>query len=207
MLHITQLKKFYGSFEVLDIPATQLPNGKYWLKGGNGSGKSTFLNVVAGLLPFKGDIKIEQFSIIKNPVQYRQLVNHAPAEPVYPAFVTGQSLVDFYKSVKKPATDEIENIKNILGIGDYLNNPTGSYSSGMLKKLSLLLAFIGNPKLILLDEPFTTLDAASQAALQQLIRQKNKVSFILTSHHDISITEIPFDQVFAINNKKLESSK
>lgn len=205
MLHIHQIKKLYGSFEVLHIAETRLEPGKYWLKGANGSGKSTLLNIVAGILPFKGDITIRhKFSIVKNPVQYRALVNHAPAEPLYPSFVKGQDLIDFYKRVKRGNDKQIEEVKSALAIDDFLKNPTGSYSSGMLKKLSLLLAFIGKPAWILLDEPFTTLDAQSQIALQQLIRQKNDVSFILTSHHDVSPAEIPFTGVFLLKNKTLE---
>lgn len=204
MLHIRQIKKFYGSFEVLNIPEIKLSKGKYWLKGNNGSGKSTFLNILAGLLPFNGDLSINDFSINKNPVEYRRLVNHAPAEPVYPSFVSGQSLVDFYTAIKKPLEKDVETIKSVLGIDDYLSNPTGSYSSGMLKKLSLLLAFIGEPQLILLDEPFTTLDTESQTALQKLIKERNDTGFILTSHHDIAIDEIEFDKIFTINYKTLE---
>ncbi len=204
MLYIKEIKKYYGSFEVLNIPAIQLSAGKYWIKGINGSGKSTFLKVLAGSLPFKGDILLEgNISIINNPVQYRALVNHAPAEPVYPSFITGRQLVDFYCKVKKCNQGQVDELKQILGIDDYLKNPTGSYSSGMLKKLSILLALTGRPKLVLLDEPFTTLDTQAQHALQYLIKRRNNISFILTSHHDISLEEIPFTQIFTLKNKTL----
>jgi ABC-2 type transport system ATP-binding protein len=205
MLYIKEIKKSFGSFEVLDIPSLQLDAGNYWIKGVNGSGKSTFFKILAGLLPFKGDIVLNNnISIIKNPVRYRQLVNHAPAEPVYPSFVSGQQLIDFFTRVKGSSPEQVKTLKEMLSIDNYINNPTGSYSSGMLKKLSLLLAFIGNPEWILLDEPFTTLDTLTQAALQQLIREKNDTSFILTSHHDISLDKINFMRIFTIHNKTIE---
>ncbi len=74
-----------------------------------------------------------------------------------------------------------------------------------MKKLSLLLAFIGNPAWVLLDEPFTTLDQASQKALCILIREKHEqgISFILTSHHDIEPDEINFTQAFILKDQKL----
>ncbi len=204
MLYLANVKKSYGSFEVLDVKDLRLSKGKYWIKGPNGSGKSTLLKIIAGLLPFKGDVLLnDTISIHKNPVQYRALVNHAPAEPAYPSFVSGQQLVDFYKSTKKGHAEQIEELKHLLGITHFLNNPTGTYSSGMLKKLSLLLAFIGNPAVILLDEPFTTLDVETQQSLQSLIKNRQGTGFLLTSHHDIAIDDIEFTNIFSVKDKSL----
>src|SRR5450432_1589665 len=112
------------------------------------------MKVLAGLIPFKGDIFIdEKISLRKNPVHYRLLLSHAEAEPVYPSFLTGNELIDFVSNIKKGTKEQVNEIRHILDIDDYLQNPTGSYSSGMLKKLSLLLAFLGQPKWILLEEP------------------------------------------------------
>jgi len=108
-------------------------------------------------------------------------------------------------SVKKGSKQQAEETREALLMDHYLANPTGNYSSGMLKKLSLLLAFIGGPKWILLDEPFTTLDQASQNALQQLISEQHQkgVSFIITSHHDINSSLISFDKAFMFDQKRL----
>jgi ABC-2 type transport system ATP-binding protein len=75
-----------------------------------------------------------------------------------------------------------------LQLHNALQKPTGAYSSGMLKKLSLILAFAGNPKWILLDEPLITLDAEAVQVILQLIEQtyKSGVSFLLTSHQDVA---------------------
>ena len=75
---------------------------------------------------------------------------------------------------------------------DYINEPLGTYSSGMLKKLSIVLAFMGNPKLILLDEPLITLDIESLKILYKWIDEKHrqeKVSFFLSSHQPLEIDE------------------
>lgn len=207
MLQLTDIQKSFGAHAVFSINKLLLAKGIYWLKGSNGSGKSTLLNVIGGLLPFKGDILLnEAISIRKQPVDYRLLVNHSPAEPVYPSFLTGNELVKFICSAKKGTTQQVNEIKDVLGIDNYLSNPTGSYSSGMLKKLSLLLAFIGGPAWILLDEPFTTLDQASQSALCALINQKQQqgISFILTSHHDIETSDIGFNKIFVLRDKQLQ---
>ena len=111
-------------------------------------------------------------------------------------------------NIKKGTKEQVNEIKDILGVDDYLQNPTGSYSSGMLKKLSLLLAFIGQPKWILLDEPLTTLDQSSQKTLCELIMQQwqqKNISFIITSHHDIENAAIHFDKTFLLKDKQLLS--
>ena len=207
MLELSNIQKWYGSHHIFSIDELKLPKGVYWLKGANGAGKSTLLKLLAGLIPFKGDVFIEEkISIRKDPVHYRLLLNHAEAEPVYPSFLTGTELIEFVRNIKKGTKEQVNEIRQVLGIDDYLQNPTGSYSSGMLKKLSLLLAFTGNPSWILLDEPLTTLDQSSQKALCQLImqqRQQKNISFIITSHHDIENNDIHFDKTFLLKDKQL----
>jgi ABC-2 type transport system ATP-binding protein len=207
MLRLSNIQKSYGNHYIFSIDELTLPAGIYWLKGANGAGKSTLLKILAGLIPFKGDVFIDQnISLRKDPVHYRRLLNHAEAEPVYPSFLKGNELIDFVSNIKKGTKEQVNEIRLILGIDDYLQNPTGSYSSGMLKKLSLLLAFLGKPKWILLDEPLTTLDQSSQKALCELImkqRQQQNISFILTSHHDIENKDIRFDKTFMLKDKQL----
>lgn len=210
MLHLKKVYKSFGDNTVLAIDDQCLETGIYWLKGVNGSGKSTLLNVLAGLLPFKGDVVLnETIPLHKEPVAYRRLVNYAPAEPVYPSFISGQSLIDFACSLKKGDAGALATVRESLGIGGYLINPAGSYSSGMLKKLSLLMAFAGKPSWILLDEPFTTLDTVSQQALAKLIQAQHAkgVSFIITSHHDPETAHLRFSGVFTVRNQQLQQDQ
>jgi ABC-2 type transport system ATP-binding protein len=206
MLELTAIQKSFNGKAILDIPTLQLRPGLYWLKGANGSGKSTLLKILAGLLPFKGEVAINGIPQGKQPVAYRQLINHSPAEPVFPAFISGNELVDFFASIKKGTSQQISYIKEVLDIGAYTANPTGSYSSGMLKKLSLLLAFLGQPQWVLLDEPFTTLDTVAQQNLHALIRQRYEsgTSFILTSHHDVETPDIHFSKIFHLEGTHLK---
>ena len=205
MLLIPFLIKSYGNFEVLNIGEMHFSRAAYWIKGVNGSGKSTFLKAIAGLTPFKGDVLLNgNISLQKNPVTYRAAINHAPAEPSYPSFLKGEELVRYYMHVKGGTREQLVLIKSVLNIGNYLGNPCGSYSSGMLKKLSLLLALMGNSEWIFLDEPFTTLDIATQHALQHFIQSNPDKGFIITSHHDIPGEAIAFKAIYSIRNKTLE---
>ncbi|WP_420149084.1 ABC transporter ATP-binding protein, partial [Spirosoma sp.] len=93
-----------------------------------------------------------------------------------------------------------------LGVDAFWTKPTGTFSSGMLKKLSLLLAFLGNPQLVLLDEPLTTLDVATAARLFEYIRQiraEQNVSFLLTSHQDITLTGLDLTATWQVGNGEI----
>jgi ABC-2 type transport system ATP-binding protein len=184
MLKILNVRKTYGHHLVIDLPSLGIKSGLYWLKGANGSGKSTFLKIVSGLIPFEGDIEIDAVPLRNQPTAYRKLVSYAAAEPVYPDYVSGYDLVQFYNSVRKADTKLTDQLIDRLGVREFYKNPTGTYSSGMEKKLSLALAFIGQSKFIFLDEPLVTLDRQAVPLLLALITDyKNQgVSFIFTSH-------------------------
>jgi ABC-2 type transport system ATP-binding protein len=192
MLHFVEFKKFYGNYPALTIADFNIEPGIYWIKGVNGSGKSTLLKSIAGILAFNGDIVLDGgISIKKQPVNYRKLVNFAEAEPLFPEFLTGKEMVNLFASAKDaPAGQQLHFIES-MKMQSYIDRPIGTYSSGMLKKLSLVLAFLGNPKLILLDEPLITIDTESLKILYSWIREQHDkgVSFMLSSHQALDVDE------------------
>src|SRR5204863_4122304 len=95
MLTIRNFSKSYNGTLVLTIKELKFDSGVYWIKGENGSGKSTFFKSIAGLLPHEGEICYENLSLKNNPVEYRKLINYSEAEPVYPGFLTAKDLVRF----------------------------------------------------------------------------------------------------------------
>lgn len=194
ILHLSNIIKAYHDTVVLDIPSLELSYGVYWLLGGNGAGKTTSMKVMAGLIPFKGDILLDgKVSCNKQPVQYRKLVNYAEAEPLYPGFVTGSDLVGLYVKTKGEGYKEMQKMIDLLGVSSFIHQPVSSYSSGMLKKVSLLLAFAGRPKVILLDEPLITLDTQSLPLLYTLVEefhQQYGVTFCITSHQPVTAGSI-----------------
>lgn len=184
MLQLTQLKKAYGTHVILEIPQLSIPHGTYWIKGNNGSGKTTLMKIIAGINPFEGSVLFNAIDLIRNPMVYRQQVSFAEAEPVYPGFVTGWDLIRFVQKTRQAKDESIKTLVDYFGIQSFLSYTVGTYSSGMTKKLSLLLAFIGNTKLILLDEPLITLEDSFLPLLFSLIkeRQASGTSFLLSSH-------------------------
>lgn len=141
--------------------------------------------MIAGLHPFSGDILVANHSIKKNRMDFLRRVNYAEAEPLYPPFLTAKNMVELYCSTMKSKVQDTCQLLETLHIMDAYNKPLGAWSSGMTKKLSLALAFVGGPEWILLDEPLITVDVEAVAIIGELINTyhaKKGVSFILTSH-------------------------
>lgn len=198
MLRITDFKKSYHRQPVLNIPSLHLSSGIHWIKGVNGSGKSTLLKAIAGIIDFSGDILLEGINIRQQPVPYRKSVNFAEAEPLFPEFLTGREMIALFTTAKQAPPGQATAYLERMQMQGYLDQPLGGYSSGMLKKLSLVLAFLGHPTLILLDEPLITLDAASLDMLYGWIREKRNTqgtSFILSSHQAIEQTALPVSSI------------
>ena len=195
MLQFTHFSKTYQGRAVLRIDSFVFAPGIYWIQGANGSGKSTLLKSIAGVTPFEGDILLAgQLSVKKQAVAYRRLVNFAEAEPVFPEFLTGLELIHLFKAAKNGPPNQEDFYLESLQMTSYVHEPVGTYSSGMLKKLSLVLAFLGRPTCILLDEPLTTLEAAAIPVLCSWIANKQVqkgTSFLLSSHQALTGELLP----------------
>ena len=207
MLQLQNIQKNYGNFLALDIPSLTISPGLVWLQGENGSGKTTFLKMIAGLVPYQGNIILDnQCSLNKQRTQFLSQVNYTEAEPLYPSFLTAMDLVKLYCYSKKGNLQQaIEMLKQLHLMEDVFNKPVATFSSGMIKKLSLALAFTGNPKLILLDEPFITIDAHAVNALCSIIqtRLNSNVSFIITSHQSVSTAQLSFTETLSAANRTI----
>jgi ABC-2 type transport system ATP-binding protein len=185
MLQFDQVYKSYDQQAVLEIPTLKLERNIYWLQGINGSGKTTFLRMLAGMIPFKGNILLDGINLRDQPLPYRRLISFAEAEPLYPSFITGLELISFYKDIRKATNTQTEMLIRFFRMQGFLSQPVSTFSSGMIKKLSLLLAFIGKPSLVLLDEPLSTLDEEALHHIPDLISAYHKefrTCFILSSH-------------------------
>jgi ABC-2 type transport system ATP-binding protein len=205
MLQFQQVEKYYGSHLALSIPDIELKKGLYWVQGENGSGKTTMLKMVAGLHTFKGDIWRDKIHLKKERTLFLRGVNYAEAEPLYPTFLTAKDLITLYCETRKvDPKNALEQLEQ-LHISHAYQDLIGTYSSGMIKKLSLVLAFIGKPSWIMLDEPLITIDVAAVDTVSKWINQLYKeaqVSFLITSHQSFQ-TALHFTGNIQVANQSI----
>lgn len=136
----------------------------------------------------------------ESAVAYRRLINYAYAEPQYPDYLSGADILEFMRETRNGDKMHVEVLAKQFGVTEFYKNAIQTYSSGMLKKISLITAFIGKPELILLDEPFTTIDAQTSDLLYDLINESNAqgISFFIASHQPLDAQKVSTDQRFVV---------
>lgn len=209
MLHIRNFAKRYGDRIILSIPDLVIARGLYWIKGENGSGKTTLFKSLAGIIPCSGEIMLNNtIDMKKQPLEYRRRINYGEAEPMYPGFLTPRDLLQFIGKAKQAAPLQIQQLADQLGVSDFIHQACSTCSSGMMKKLSLALAFCGTPDVIILDEPFITLDERARRQLMMLVHDylARGITFLISSHQlfddDVNVT---IQETFMIRNGGIET--
>lgn len=206
MLDIKDFSKSYSGQEIIAIQSLSLDSGIYWIQGENGSGKTTLFRALAGLHTCRGQVTISGVALHQHPIEYRRKINYSEAEPIYPDFLTPKELIRFVGSTKGASRNQQEYYSNLFGVKNFIKKPCAALSSGMLKKLSITLAFLGEPSVLILDEPFITLDKEARAVLLSAIHEcsvQRKVIFLISSHEVFATTEINVDKTFLIRNKRI----
>ncbi|MCG8411399.1 MAG: ATP-binding cassette domain-containing protein [Bacteroidales bacterium] len=205
MITINKLLKKYNNKTILNIENFIIKSGINLIIGKNGAGKTTFSKIIVGLIPFEGEIIIKNINIKKDFKIHRSIVGFSEAEPFFPDYVSGESIVNLHIELKGGNLSEVKRIINILDMKSFVHNNIGTYSSGMKKKLGLLLAFIGNNELIVLDEPFTLIDEVARKEVLSLISHYNKkgVNFIISSHQNRRELENVITSSFEIKNSNI----
>ena len=167
----------------LDGVNLELPEGISLILGPNGGGKSTLLKITAGIYrPTEGRIEVLGFDPWgSEDLKLRMGVSFDP--PALPSLISGREWLELIADVKGFDESEVERVVKVFGI-DYLDERIGTYSSGMRKTLSLAGAFIGQPELVLLDEPLANMDFDNIRHVVRLLRdlKKGGTSFVITSH-------------------------
>jgi ABC-2 type transport system ATP-binding protein len=206
MLYISDFSKSYGPITVLTIKNLAFGPGIYWIKGENGTGKTSLFKSIAGILPSTGEISLDDVNLKRHAVDFRMRVNYSEAEPLYPGFATAKDLIRFIGTAKKASVQQQEDLKAAFGISAFAAQACSTYSSGMLKKVSLAAAFLGSPSVIILDEPFITIDTKTKDTLTSLIKHAlgQDVTFLISSHQSLEEDNLPVSATYAIRNKTLE---
>lgn len=177
--------------------------------GHNGAGKSTTIKSIVGILDFEeGDILINGLSIKKNPVECKKQIAYIPDNPDLYESLTGIKYLNFIADVYGISSEKrkeiIETYADLFGLKDALNNYIASYSHGMKQKLALISAFIHEPKILVLDEPFVGLDPKASFLVKQVMKEFcEKGGIIFFSTHILEVAQKLCNKIAIIKNGKL----
>ncbi|MGI4984124.1 MAG: ABC transporter ATP-binding protein [Janthinobacterium lividum] len=199
MLDFKNLSKSFGSQWIIRDATGHLGAGRYALQGRNGSGKSTLLALFAGALaPDAGDVLIDGLSLTRASAAARRRLSYAPDEsPVYD-FITGRDFLDFVAKAKRCAVRGALDHAEEWGLGGYLATRFGAMSLGTQKKFLLCAAWIGEPPVILLDEPSNGLDEAARRILARRIAEHSSNTLVLFVSHDAAFIDACRADILAI---------
>lgn len=210
MLKINNLTKVYGSKKAVDDLTLHIEKGEiYGFIGHNGAGKTTTIKACCGILDFDdGEIYIEDVSVKDNPLECKNMIAYIPDNPDIYEFLTGieylNFIADIYGVTKKDREDRIQLYADKFELTDDLSSQVSAYSHGMKQKLAIISAFIHNPKLIIMDEPFVGLDPKASHIIKLMMREHcDKGGSIFFSTHVLEVAEKLCDKVAIIKDGKL----
>ncbi len=200
-LRITGLTAGYGAQPVLHELSLEVPAGQWCaVLGPNGSGKSTLLYSVAGLLrPRSGQIELSGVSLQSAPAAAKRTLGFACAPERLPDLLTGRQCLQVYAAAKglREIDGEVLELGGALSVAGQLDAFVDTYSLGTRQKLAVLLALIGAPRLIVLDEAFNGLDPASAGILKRHLRRlvDERRAAVLLATHALDIVERYADRI------------
>lgn len=178
MISIKNYSKTYtkGKFAVKNLSLEIEQGDLYGFIGHNGAGKSTTIKSIVGILPFEdGSITIDGISIKDNPLECKKKMAYIPDNPDLYDSLTGIQYLNFICDLFRVETTErkekITKYAKLFEIYDELNNFINSYSHGMKQKLALVSAFIHDPKILILDEPFVGLDPKASFTVKKVMKE------------------------------------
>lgn len=210
MLQIKNLTKRYGDKLAVDNLSLHIMPGEiYGFIGHNGAGKTTTIKACTGILNFEeGDILIDGLSIKEKPLECKKQMAYIPDNPDMYDFMTGIGYLNFIADifgVPEEVRDElIDEYADAFEIKDNLGQLVSEYSHGMKQKLAIISAWIHEPKLVIMDEPFVGLDPKASHILKQMMRKMcDDGGAIFFSTHVLEVAEKLCDKVAIIKGGRL----
>ena len=204
MVTIENLHKKFGKNQVLSgVDLSISEGGIFAVLGPNGSGKTTLIKSVLGMvIPDKGNITVLGENIKKNS-EYRHKIDYLPQIANFPSNLRVKELIKMIKDLRKP-TNEDERLIDLFKLEPFLDKKLGNLSGGTKQKVNLVLTFMFDSPLVILDEPTTGLDPISLIRLKDLIKaEKAKGKTILITSHIMSFVEEISDEIVFILEGKI----
>ena len=213
MVEIKGLCKSYDNKRVVDNLDLTINDGEiYGFIGHNGARKTTTIKCLIGILSFeKGEILIDGLSIKDKPIECKRKIAYIPDNPDLYNYMSGIDYLNFIGDVFNVANEErvkrIDKYAGIFELTDSLANPISSYSHGMRQKLAIIAAWLHEPDLIVMDEPFVGLDPKASHDLKMMMREFcDNGGSIFFSTHVLEVAEKLCDKVAIIKQGELIKS-
>lgn len=208
MLSIEHLTKTYGSTTAVDdLTLTTRPGEIHALLGPNGAGKSTTLRCAIGLThPSSGSIRIDTHDISRSPQEAKRSLGFIPDRAWFYPKATGRELLRYVASVRRvsDADQHIDALLTRFRLSDAADARTETYSHGMRQRLAFCVALIGDPKLLVVDEPMVGLDVQGHRDVKRLFRDiAASGRTVLLTTHTLAVAEEISDRITLINHGRV----
>ena len=209
MIEVKNITKKYGNFTAVDNINFKIEEGEIiGLLGPNGAGKSTTMNMITGYIePTEGEIKVEGYDISKKPKKAKAQIGYMPeGVPLY-SDLTVKEFVTYMAELKKvdrkTRKEKVEKIIEQTGLKDVEKKLTRNLSRGYKQRVSMAGALVGEPKILILDEPTVGLDPKQITEIRALIKELGKTHTIILSSHILSEVSQICNKVIIINKGKI----
>lgn len=210
MLKIEHLTKTYGEKKAVDDLSLHIHAGEiYGFIGHNGAGKTTTLKSVAGILQFDGgEILVNGKSVRTQPLECKKMIAYIPDNPDLYEYMTGIKYLNFIADIfgvsAQARQERVRKYADLFELTADLAQPIAAYSHGMKQKLAIISAWLHEPKLIIMDEPFVGLDPKAAHILKGMMRELCSAGgAIFFSTHVLEVAEKLCDKVAIIKGGKL----
>lgn len=210
MLKIENLTKSFGSFKAVDNISLSIESGDlFGFLGPNGAGKTTTIKIITGLYSLNsGNVIVDGIDISENHIEAKKRIGYIPDQPFLYEKLTGKEFLFFsgglYKIPKQKLKNKIDELIEILNIGDWINKRTEEYSQGMRQRITIASALLHEPKLIIVDEPMVGLDPQSAHVIKNLFKKLTaEGTAIFMSTHSLNVVEEICNKVAIINKGQI----
>jgi ABC-2 type transport system ATP-binding protein len=209
-IKITNLTKRFDDITAIDNLSLEIGWGElFGILGPNGAGKSTAVNILSTLLePTDGSATIDGHDVVFDPEGVREIIGSCPQKPAFYPHLTGEENITLMGNMHLVPKDILkERIKIMvekIDMEDHIKRRAKTYSGGMIRRISILMALVSDPKIALLDEPTVAMDPKSRRAVWDFIRELKAQgkAIILTTHYMEEAQEL-CDRVAIIDEGKL----
>jgi ABC-2 type transport system ATP-binding protein len=210
MLDVQHLTKHYGALiGIQDVSFEVQPGEILGLLGPNGSGKSTTVKILTGLLrPTRGTVRLDGTDALANPESYKAIMGYVPEEPHLYSYLTGPEylrLIGRLRRLPKAALDDkIDQFLRLLDIYDDRYQTLSAYSKGMKQKILIAAALLHNPRVVVLDEPFSGLDVSAARVLKTFVRAlAAEGKIVVFSSHVLDVVEHVCSRVVILKDGRI----